>query len=293
MLSSLRDSLELFNDHVWFFRFFLIIMVICIYRTLLHYVLRFNHCANPFCSKCLNNGSVRGRAISYLKKNSDKDGDNESLSAIIHHNLLQYDRLCQRNNEKPTVYFHRGLSSSTPTLPDQAILLEHYDELRQEMTKFFQANDSISWTNLDLYRNGKEFEIHCQMFPKFFEILQLLPNAICVQNPDCLFSNCFITVLTPEKQPEKENPRGMTNCALRLHFGLICDDQSAPYVLIEKQRRFQIKNKSFAIYNGALEHSIINPGERRQVFLTVDFWHQDLSKGMRDELTSVFHQNLL
>ena len=135
-----RESYELLRDQVWFFRFVVIIGVICVYRTLLHYVLRSNSCANPFCSKCLGSGSVRGRAIEFLKSNSD-DKEENSLQSIVLGNLLQHERLCQRNEEKPTVYFHRGLSSRPVTLPDQQFLLDHFDELRQEITKYLQDND--------------------------------------------------------------------------------------------------------------------------------------------------------
>ena len=141
MLSSLRESFDLLRDQVWFFRFFVIIGVVCLYRTLLHYVLRSNHCANPFCTKCLDNGSVRGRAINYIKRES---GDEESpLNSIIHTNLIQHDRLCHKSDEKPTVYFHRGLSSGEVKLSDQQILVDHYEELRQEIVKYLQENENI------------------------------------------------------------------------------------------------------------------------------------------------------
>jgi hypothetical protein len=290
MLDSLRDSFEILRDHVWFFRFIVVIGVICIYRTLLHYVLRSNNCPNPFCSKCLGSGTVRGRAINYLKKESS-DEENP-LSSIIHNNLLQHDRLCRKNDEKPTVYFHRGLSSGEIKLSDQEILIEHYDELRQEIVKFFQENDNIQWTHFYLYKNGEENENNCKKFPKLFEILHLLPNAICINNPNCLFGNCFLTRLTSDNHKEDENPNGLTNCSIKMHFGLICDDQSSAYVLINTHKRLPIENKRVILYNDAIEHSIKNPNENQQVFLTIDFWHPDLSSDMRKQLTSIFHTDL-
>ncbi len=285
MLSSLRDSFDMLRDQVWFFRFFVIISVICVYRTLLHYVLRSNHCANPFCSKCLSNGSVRGRAINRLEKDSDDEGN--SLNSIIHTNLLQHDRLCHKSNEKPTVYFHRGLSSGEIKLSDQQILIDHYDELRQEMVKFFQENDNIQWTHFYLYKNGEENSQNCKTLPKLFEILHSLPNAICINNPNCLFGNCFLTRLTSD---QTEN--GLTNCCIRAHFGLICDDSSSAYVLLNKQKRLPIENKRVTLYNDAIEHSIQNPSKQQQVFLNIDFWHPDLSSDMRKQLASIFHTDL-
>ncbi|UJR37993.1 hypothetical protein I4U23_030675 [Adineta vaga] len=288
MLKSLRDSFEVLRDQVWFFRFFVILSVVCVYRMLLHFVLRSNHCPNPFCSKCLGTGSVRGRAINRIKQdNNDEDSPSNS---IIHNNLMQHDRLCQKNDEKPTVYFHRGLSSTQIQIMDENILLEHYDELRQELVKYFQENESISWTDLNLYENGEENLENCKTFPKLFEILQTLPNAICINNPKCLFGNCFLTRSTSEHIQETSN--GSTNCCIRMHFGLICDDQSSAYVLLNKRKRLPIKNNNSIIYNYALEHSIENPTEKQQVFLTIDFWHPDLSKAMRQQLTSIFDMDL-
>jgi len=295
MLSSLRDSFELLRDQVWFFRFFVIISVVCLYRTLLHYVLRSNHCANPFCSKCLDSGTVRGRAINRIKKQTDDDDENaddNSLNSIIHTNLIQHDRLCQRNDEKPTAYFHRGLSSGEVKIADAQILIEHYDELRQEVVKFLQENDNIQWTNFYLFENGAENQKNCKTLPKLFEILHSLSNAICTSNQKCLFGNCFLTRLVSSKYDEDENPHGMTNCSIRLHFGLICDEESAVYVLLNKRKRLPIKNKDIVLYNDALEHSIYNPTGKQQVFLTIDFWHSDLSKDMRKQLTSIFHIDL-
>lgn len=294
MLTQLRNSLELFRDYIWFFRFMVIIVVICLYRTLLYYVLRFNHCANPFCSKCISDGSVRGRVMNYLKKHSDDDDEKDSSSyeSIIHHNLIQYERLCQRNDEKPTVYFHRGLSSSTVKSVDETILIEHYDELRQEMVKFLQSHPTIDWSRFDFYRNGQEIETNCKMFPKLFEILQLLPNAICIQNGSCFFGNCFLTHLSSQSKEFEQNSHGLTNCAIRLHFGLICDDEQPSYVLIGKLKRLPIKTKLPISYNVALKHSIMNPQEKQQLFLTVDLWHHDLSEELRQTLATVFHRNL-
>ncbi len=290
MLSSLRNSFDMLRDHVWFFRFFVIIGVICIYRTLLHYVLRSNHCANPFCSKCLSNGSVRGRAINHLSRESDDEKN--SLSSIIHTNLLQHDRLCHKSNEKPTVYFHRGLSSGEIKLSDQQILIDHYEELRQEIVKFFQENDNIQWTQFYLYKNGEENSTNCKVLPKLFEILHLLPNAICINNRNCLFGNCFLTRLTSEKNEDDQPKNGLTNCCIRAHFGLICDDPSSVYVLLNKHKRLSIENKRVILYNDALEHSIQNPIKKQQVFLTIDFWHPDLSSDMRKQLASIFHTDL-
>lgn len=296
MLSALRDSFELLRDQVWFFRFFVIISVVCLYRTLLHYVLRSNNCANPFCSKCLGSGTVRGRAINRIKKQTDDDddenADGNSLNSIIHTNLIQHDRLCQRNDEKPTVYFHRGLSSGEVKIADAQILIEHYDELRQEVVKFLQENDNIQWTNFYLFKNGAENSKNCKTLPKLFEILHSFSNAICTSNQKCLFGNCFLTRLVSSKYDEDENPHGMTNCSIRLHFGLICDEESAVYVLLNKRKRLLIKNKDIVLYNDALEHSIYNPTGKQQVFLTIDFWHPDLSKDMRKQLTSIFHTDL-
>jgi hypothetical protein len=291
MLSSLRDSLEMLRDQVWFFRFFVLISVICVYRILLHYVLRTNHCANPFCSKCLGSGTMRGRAINHIKKNCNDDAEN-SCNSIIFNNLLQHDRLCKRNDEKPTVYFHRGLSSTDINLSDQQILIDHYDELRQEIVKFFQENDNIQWSQFYLYKNGEENKKNCVTLPKLFEILHLLPNIICINNPNCLFGNCFLTRLTSDKNEEDQNHNGLTNCCIRMHLGLICDDQSSAYVLINKQKRMLIKNKQVTFYNDALEHSIQNPNKNQQVFLTIDMWHPDLSDEMRKEITSIFHTDL-
>lgn len=292
MFDMFRDSFEMLRDQVWFFRFFLIIGVICVYRTLLHYVLSSNHCANPFCSKCLDTGTVRSRAIRHLKNNSEEDEKDESLNCIVLNNLLQHDRFCQRNDEKPTVYFHRGLSSAEITLPDQQILLDHYDELRQEMVKFFQTNEQITWTNHFLFKNGVEQEVNCQTFPKLFEVLHLLPNAMCIHHPQNIFGNCLITRLTTDENNTEENPSGLTNCCLRLHLGLICDDASSAFVLLGKRKRLPITNGKTILYNDALEHSIRNPQEKQQVFLTIDFWHPDLSGDMRRQLTSIFHTNL-
>jgi hypothetical protein len=290
MFDLLRESFEMLRDQVWFFRFFVLIGVICVYRTLLHYVLHSNHCANPFCSKCLGEGSVRGRAINRIKKNSNDE--EHPLNSIIHNNLLQHDRLYHKSDEKPTVYFHRGLSSGEIKLSDQEILIDHYDELRQEIIKFFQENDNIQWTNLYLYKNGEENEDNCKKLPKLFEILHLLPNAICINNPNCLFGNCFLTRLTSDIHEEDKNESGLTNCCIRTHFGLICDDQSSAYVLINKQKRVPIENKYVTLYNDALEHSIKNPGKKQQVFLTINFWHPDLSSEMRKQLASIFHTDL-
>jgi hypothetical protein len=290
MLNSLRNSFEMLRDQVWFFRFFVVISVVCIYRTLLHFVLRSNHCANPFCSKCLSSGSIRGRAVNNIKKDSNDQED--SLSSIIHNNILQHDRLCQKSDEKPTVYFHRGLSSGEIKLADQEILIDHYDELRQEIVKFFQDNDQIQWTKFYLYKNGEENQKNCQTLPKLFEILHLLPNAICMNNEKCLFGNCFLTRLTSDKNDKDENSNGLTNCSIRLHFGLICDDQSSAYVLINKRKRLPIENKRTVLYNDALEHSIQNPNKNQQVFLTIDLWHPDLSSAMRKQLASIFHTDI-
>ena len=291
MFESVLASFEMFRDQVWFFRFFLIIVVICAYRTLLHYVLRSNHCANPFCSKCLSSGSVRGRAITHLKDDTSND-ENDSLNSIILGNLLQHDRLCHRSDEKPTVYFHRGLSSGKLTLPDETVLVDHYDDLRREMVKFFQENDQIQWSKLYLYENGEENRANTEMFPKLSEILRLLPSAIGVNNPKCLFGNCFIARLTSDLDDGKENKNGLTNCCVRMHFGVICDDASPAHVLIQKRRRLPIENKRTVLYNDALEHSIENPNQKQQIFLTVDLWHPDLSSDMRKQLTSVFHKDL-
>jgi hypothetical protein len=290
MLNSLRDSFEMLRDQVWFFRFFILISIICIYRTLLHYVLRTNQCPNPFCSKCLGSGTIRGRAINHIKRYND-DEEN-SLNSIIFNNLLQHDRLCHRNDEKPTVYFHRGLSSDEVKLSDQQILIDHYDELRQETVKFFQENDDIQWTDFYLYKNGVEDIKNCKKFPKLFEILHLLPNAICINNRNCVFGNCYLTRLTSDDKEENENQSGLTNCSIRMHFGLICDEQSSAYALIKKHKHLLIENKQTTLYNDALEHSIQNPNKKQQVFLTIDFWHPDLAPEMRKELTSIFHTDL-
>jgi hypothetical protein len=297
MFDLLRESYEMLRDQVWFFRFFVVIGVVCVYRTLLHYVLRSNHCANPFCSKCLSIGSARSRAINMIKSETNDDDDdndhNSSLRSIVLTNLLQHDRLCQRNDEKPTVYFHRGLSSrSTLTLPDENILLDHYDDLRQEMSKFLQDNAQISWTNFYLFQNGEEISNQCKLFPKLNEILYLLPNAIAINHPHCLFGNCFLTRLTSDSDKDLQNSNGLSNCVLRLHFGLICDEQSCASVIVNKRRHLPIKNKSIALYNDALEHSIRNPTEKQQIFLNVDFWHPDISIDMRKQLASIFHNNL-
>lgn len=295
MFSALKDSFEMLRDQVWFFRFFVIICVVCIYRTLLHYVLRSNTCANPFCSKCLGTGSVRGRATNHLKKRvkDDDETDDSSLESTILGNLLRHEHLCHRSDEKPTVYFHRGLSSRSITLPDQDILIEHFDELRQELTKFLQGNDQINWTNFYLFQTGEERSTQCQTFPKLFEVLQLLPNAISISHPRCIFGNCFITRFTSDEVPEEENPYGLSNCVLRLHFGLICDDESAAYVLLNKVKRLPITNKKTVLYNDALHHSIRNPNGKQQIFLTIDCWHPDLSSAARKELASIFHTDLV
>jgi len=290
MLDSLRDAMEMLRDQVWFFRFFVILAVICIYRTLLHFVIRSNHCANPFCSKCLGSGTIRGRAINYITK--DFNDDENPLTSIIHSNLIQHDRLCHKSDEKPTVYFHRGLSSREIKLSDQQILIDHYDELRQEIVKFFQENDNIQWTNFYLFKNGEENTNNCKTFSKLFEILHLLPNAICINNPNCLFGNCFITRLTSDKNKDEENQYGLTNCSIRMHFGLICDESSSAYVLINKRKHLPIENKRIILYNDAIEHSIKNPDEKQQVYLTIDFWHPDLSLEMRKQLASIFDMDL-
>jgi len=77
-----------------------------------------------------------------------------------------------------------------------------------------------------------------------------------------------------------------------MHFGLICDDQSAAYVLINKRKRLPIENKHTSLYNDALEHSIQNPNNKQQIFLTIDFWHPDLSSEIRKQLTTIFHTTL-
>ena len=291
MLSSLRDSFDMFRDQVWFFRFFVVVSVICLYRTFLHYVLRSNHCINPFCSKCLSTGSVRGRAITRITRDSNNENEN-SLSSIIHGNLLQHDRLCQRNNEKPTIYFHRGLSSGEMKLSDQEILIDHYEELRQEIVKYLQENENIQWKDFYFYKNGKENPKNCQTFPKLFEILHLLPNAISPNHRDCLFGNCFLTRLTSEKKEDHQTAHGLSNCCIRTHLGLLCDEQSPVYVLLNKYKRLPIENKHVTMYNDAVEHSIENPGKTQQIFLTIDFWHPDLSSNMRKELAYTFHTDL-
>ncbi|CAF0754734.1 unnamed protein product [Adineta steineri] len=291
MFSSLRDTFEVLRDQVWFFRFFLLICIICVYRTLLHFVLRTNHCPNPFCSKCLGSGSVRGRAINRIKKDYDDD-ENNSLKSIVLNNLVQHDRLVRRNDEKPTVYYHRGLSSNQGKISDEEILLKHYDELRQEIIKFLQNNDNIQWTDFYLYKNGEENQTNCKSLPKLFEILHLLPNAICINNENCIFGNCFLTRLISDKNENEKNQNGLTNCCIRMNFGLICDEQSPAHVLINKHKRLPIENKRATLYNDGLEHSIQNPTNKQQIFLTIDFWHPDLSLDMRKELTTIFHTNL-
>jgi len=292
MFDTLRDSFELLQDHVWFFRFFLVICVVCAYRTLLHYVLKSNTCPNPFCRKCLGTGSVRGRAIGHLKKISPENDDDNSVQSNILGNLLRHDHLCHRNDEKPTVYFHRGLSSVISTLADQKILVEHFDEIRREVTKFVQENDENESKKVFLFQTGEENENQCEKFPKLSEILRLLPNAICVANPHCIFGNAFLTNFD-SAELDDENVHGLSNCVVRLHFGLICDDQSAAFVRLNKLKRLPIKTKDFVVYNDAIEHSIENPQEKRQIFLTIDFWHPDLSASMRKELTSIFHTDLV
>lgn len=289
MFESLRNSFEVLSDQVWFFRFFVIIGVICVYRLLLNYVLRSNNCANPFCSKCLGSGTVRGRALKAIKNNDD---DENSLSSIVLNNLLQHDRLCQKNDEKPTVYFHRGLSSNEINLADQQILIDHYDELRQEIVKFFQENDNVQWVDYYLYINGEENKTNCEKFPKLLETLQLLPNAICINNRHCLFGACFLTRLGSTNDDKEKNQYGLTNCCIRMHFGLMCNDESSAFVLINGRKRLSIENKRAVFYNYALEHSIKNPSSNQQVFLTIDFWHPDLSSEMRKQLTSSFHSDL-
>ncbi|CAF0890639.1 unnamed protein product [Adineta ricciae] len=288
MLKSLQDSYELLRDQVWFFRFFVIMGVVCVYRILLHFVLRSNHCPNPFCSKCLGAGSVRGRAINRIKQ--DYNDEDNRFGSIIHNNLAQHDRLCSKNDEKPTVYFHRGLSSTIVDIADQKILVEHYQELRQEIVKYFQENETVSWTHLHLYENGKENSINCKKFPKLFEILQSLPNAICVNSTNCLFGNCFLTFSSSEQIEEAS--KGLTNCSIRMHFGLLCDEQSPAYVLLNKRKRLTIQNQQSTTYNHAVEHSIKNPQEGKQVFVTIDFWHPDLANDMRQQLASIFNTDL-
>ena len=290
MLRSLRDSFEMLRDQVWFFRVFVILSVVCLYRTLLHYVLRSNHCANPFCSKCLDNGSVRGRAMNRVKNESSNE--ESPLTSIVHTNLIQHERLCHRSDEKPTVYFHRGLSSGEIKLSDQQVLIDHYDELRQELVKYFQEHENIQWTRFYLYKGGEEQAENCRTFPKLFEILHSLPNAICINNQKCLFGNCFLTRLTSEKNENNLSEHGLTNCCIRAHLGLQCDDQSLAYVLLNKRRRVPIENKRVILHNEALEHSIQNPANKNQVFLTIDFWHPDLSPEMRKKLASIFHLDL-
>jgi aspartyl/asparaginyl beta-hydroxylase (cupin superfamily) len=73
---------------------------------------------------------------------------------------------------------------------------------------------------------------------------------------------------------------------------LICDDPSSVYVLLNKHKRLSIENKRVILYNDALEHSIQNPIKKQQVFLTIDFWHPDLSSDMRKQLASIFHTDL-
>ena len=292
MLDSLRYSLEIICDQVWFFRVFVIIGVVAIYRLLLYYVLRSNRCPNPFCSKCLGSGTIRGRAVYYIRHNTDDDEEN-ALNSIIFNNLIQHERLCRKSNEKPSVYFHRGLSSNEIRLTDQQILIEHYDQIRQEIIKFFQENDHIQWTHFYLYKNGEESTNNCQKLPKLFEILHLLPNAICINNRYCLFGNCFLTRLTSNNNEDDKNQNGLTNCCIRMHFGLICDDHSLASVLINRRQCLLIENKGIILYNDAIEHSIKNPDKRQHVFLTIDFWHPDLSSEMRKQLTTIFHTNLL
>ncbi|CAF4123431.1 unnamed protein product [Rotaria sp. Silwood2] len=285
MFDSLRSTFAMLGDQVWFFRFFVIFAVICVYRTLLNYVIRSNHCANPFCSKCVGSNTIRGRAINYIKNGNDEE---DSLNSIILNNLLQHDRLCRKNDEKPTIYFHRGLSSNDVKLSDQQILIDHYDELRQEIVKYFQENDNIQWMNFYLYKDGEENKTNCETLPKLFEILHLLPNAICINDRNCLFGNCFLTRLTLNNNEVDKNKNGLTNCCIRMHFGLICDDQSSTYVLINKHKRLPIENKRTTLYNHGLEHSIQNQNKKQQVFLTIDFWHPDLSSEMRKQLASIF-----
>jgi len=163
MFASIRESYEMIRDHVWFFRILIVVSVVFVYRILLQYVLRSNHCANPFCSKCLGNGTVPGRAIKRVKNSSDDDDDDansQSFNSIVLTNLLEHERLLRKNVEKPTVYYHRGLSSGDVILPkvytDEQTLIEHYDELRQEVVKFLQKQDSTDWTDFYLFENGEE-----------------------------------------------------------------------------------------------------------------------------------------
>lgn len=292
MFRSLLDTFDLLRDQVWFFRFFIVIGVVCVYRTLLHFVLRTNHCANPFCSKCVNSNTVRGRAISHVKNSDDYEKEN-SLSSIILGNLLEHDRLCRKSEEKPTVYFHRGLSSSVSKLPDQDILIDHYDEIRQEIVKFFQDNDNIQWKNFYLFQSGQEKKANCEKFPKLFEILHLLPSAICIHNQSCFFGSCFLTRLSSDNNEEEKSQSGFSNCSIRMHFGLMCNDESPAFAVLNKRKRLPIENKRAVIYNDAIEHSIDNPNKKQQVFLTVDFWHPDLSPEMRQQLGSTFRTDLL
>jgi len=149
----------MFSDHVWFFRLFIIMGIVLIYRVLLQYVLSSNHCPNPFCTKCLGIGTIRDRALKRLQ--NSLDSEDNSLNSIVHTNLFEHDRLRGRNIEKPTVYFHRGLSSGDVNLPktytDEQILIDQFDDIRQDIIKFLQKQDeNLDWTNFYLFKNGEE-----------------------------------------------------------------------------------------------------------------------------------------
>ncbi|CAF1347624.1 unnamed protein product [Didymodactylos carnosus] len=307
------------REQVWFFRLFIVFVIICVYRVLLQYVLKY--CPNPFCSKCLGSGTMRERVIRILEGNDfnsyrvgetkESKEEAERLNTLVLTNLLEHKRLLSKNIEKPTIYYHRGLSSTLyyiehanllKTYRDCAILLDKYDMLRQELIILLQQNngkwkiDPINKRSLFyLYENGTENELNCKLMPQTFELLQTLPNAI-ISNADCLFANVMITCLDPMILPSDTQEYGVTNCRIRCHLGLQCiaqdSDNKEVYIVANKYKRLPLENNHMVAYNDSAAHQYVNNTNYKQYILTVDLWHPDLSTSMRKHLAKVFHSRL-
>ncbi|CAF0923033.1 unnamed protein product [Didymodactylos carnosus] len=324
MFSSLKKLAELFCDQLLYFRLLIVIILVCVHRLLLQYVIKFRHCPNPFCSRCLDSDTMRERIIKILENNGTNSYINnvdeikeskkevDQLYTLVLTNLVQHKRLLLKNIEQPTIYYHRGLSSTLynhiehkdvlKTYLDCKILLDQYDMILQEFIRVLQ-HDNGKWQNdsiqkrslLYLYKNGVEHKTNCKLMPKTFELLQTLPNAI-ISNQDCLFGNCMITCLNSVVLPTNEQEHGITSCRIRCHLGLKCtiqdSDNKQVYILINKHKRLSLENRHMIAYNDSIMHQYVNNTNYKQYVLTVDLWHPDLSSSMRKHLTNIFHSRL-
>jgi len=230
------------------------------------------------------------------------------LNTLVLTNLLEHKRLLVKNLEKPTVYYHRGLSSSKYSslghddvlkiYRDCTMILDQYDILRQETIKLLQQSEEQTlWINnhFYLYENGIENESNAKLMPKLFELIQTLPNAI---NQNCIFGNCMLKCLQPAASSTTvavaKEEYGLTNCRIRCHIGLQCvnnDEKLQAYISVNN-KRLKIENNRMCAFNDSIKHQYVNNTGQKQILLTIDLWHPDLSETMRKHLTNIFHTNL-